>query len=123
MEIGKRLIEAKEQLAHGEWGTWLKDKVDFSTRTAQNFMKCATEFSNTQTLADLGQTKLFALLDLPLDDRDEFMSTPHEVNGEAKTVDEMTSRELQKAIKEKKELEKKTEQYIDDEEIAKRLSI
>lgn len=101
MEIGKRLIEAKEQLPHGEWGKWLKEKVEFSDRTARRFMQCSSEFSNSSTLRNLGQTKLFALLDVPLDDREEFMSTSHEVNGETKTVDEMTSRELQQAIKER----------------------
>lgn len=49
---------------------------------ARRFMKCATEFSNTQTLADLGQSKIFKLLDLPQEEREEFISTPHEVNGE-----------------------------------------
>lgn len=110
MEIGKRLIEAKAQLPHGTWGAWLKEKVDFTDRTARRFMKCASEFSNRTTLSDLGQSKLFALLDLPIEDREEFIDTPHEVNGELKTVEEMSARELQKAIKEKKEAEKKAQE-------------
>lgn len=125
MEIGKRLIEAKEQLPHGEWGTWLKEKVEFSQETARKFMKCASEFSNSNTYWNLGQSKIFALLDIPVEDREEFMAAPHEVNGETKTVDEMSARELQKAIKEKKEAEKQTEQYIEEnaklkEELAQR---
>lgn len=118
MEIGKRLIEAKEQLPHGTWGTWLKEKVEFSHATANKFMKVANEFSNSSTLRNLGQSKIFMLLDLQLDDRDEFMTTPHEVNGEVKTVDEMSARELQQAIKEKKEAEKQVEvlkQALEDE--------
>lgn len=94
IEIGKRLIKIKEKLPHGEWGNFLKEKVDFTERTAQRFMRVANEFSNPTTLSDLGQSKLFALLDLPSDEREEFISQPHEVNGQTKTIDEMTSREL-----------------------------
>lgn len=110
IEIGRRLIEAKKQLGHGEWGKWLKEKVDFRQETARKFMKCAEEFSNSQALGNLGQTKIFALLDIPIENREEFINSTHEVNGEQKTVDEMTTRELQKAIKErdqyKKEIDK-----------------
>lgn len=108
IEIGKRLIKVKESLPHGEWGKWLEEKVDFTDRTARRFMKVATEFGNRTTLSDLSSSKLFALLDLPTEEREEFVSKPHEVNGKTKTIDEMTSRELQKAIKEKKQLEEKT---------------
>lgn len=107
IEIGRRLIEAKEQVFHGEWEEWLETKVDFSKSTAKNFMRVAREFPNRQAIIDLGQTKIFKLLDLPQEERDEFISQPHEVNGQTKTVDEMTTRELQKAIKDKKELENK----------------
>lgn len=60
-----------------------------------NFMRVAKEFSNTSALKDLGSSKIFALLDIPSEEREEFVSTPHEVNGETKTVDEMTTRQLQ----------------------------
>jgi hypothetical protein len=92
-------------LPHGEWGKWLEDKVDFTDRTAQRFIRVSKEFSNMTSLSSLGSRKLFALLDVPSEEREEFISNPHEVNGEIKTVDEMTTRELQKTIKEKKELE------------------
>jgi len=64
-------------------------------------MRASNELSNSTAMLNLGQTKIFALLDLPQENRDEFISSPHEVNGQTKTVDEMTSRELQQAIKEK----------------------
>ncbi len=99
IEIGKRLISVKESLPHGEWGKWLKEKVDFTDRTAQRFIKVANECSNPTALSDLPKTKVFALLDLPLEEREEFVKN--------NPVDEMTTRELQEAIKEKKELEKK----------------
>ena len=34
IEIGRRLIEVKERLEHGEYLKWLKEKVDFTERTA-----------------------------------------------------------------------------------------
>lgn len=107
IEIGKRLIQVKESLPHGEWGNWLKEKADFTDRTAQRFMKAAREFSNSTSLSGLGSSKLFALLDLPQEERENFIEQPHEIEGKTKTVDEMTTRELQKVIKEKKELENK----------------
>lgn len=70
-------------------------------------MKVGSEFSNYQTLGNLTQSKIFALLDVSTEEREDFISQPHEVNGQTKTVDEMTSRELQKVIKEKKQLEEK----------------
>lgn len=108
IEIGRRLLQAKEMIPHGQWGRWLEEKVEFSHRTANNFMKAAEEYSNSQSLANLPPTKIFALLDLPAEDREQFVQQPHELpTGETKTVDDMTTRELQEAIKAQKEAEKK----------------
>lgn len=95
IEIGKRLIEAKEQLPHGEWAAWLADRVEFSERTAQEFMKIAREWSNPRTLADLGKSKALKLLLLPPAERDEFL--------EAHDVPNMSTRELEQAIRERDE--------------------
>ena len=103
LAIGDRLIEAKSMLSHGEWRTWLTERVDFSERTAQNFMRLAREWSNPQALADLGATKALTLLALPPEERDAFLSETHPVNGEEKAVVDMTSRELEKAIRERDE--------------------
>lgn len=95
IEIGKRLIEAKERLPHGEWAAWLADRVEFSERTAQEFMKIAREWSNPRTLADLGKSKALKLLLLPTAERDEFLET-HDVPN-------MSTRELEQAIRERDE--------------------
>ena len=34
IKLGNELNRAKEKVPHGEWGTWLRDKVNFSQRTA-----------------------------------------------------------------------------------------
>lgn len=108
--IGQRLIEAKALLSHGEWLPWLAEKVDFSERAANRFMRLAREWSNPTALSDLGATKALALLALPESEREEFLSETHQVNGEEKTVIDMTSRELEKAIKERDEARRAAEQ-------------
>lgn len=97
-EIGERLIKAKELIDHGNWEKWLEGKVDFSIRQAQKFMQVANEFSNTKAITHLNQTKIFTLLALPKEEIESFI--------EENPVEDMTTRELRQAIKEKKELEK-----------------
>ena len=103
IEIGKRLIDAKAQVGHGNWERWLGDNLELSTRRAQQFMKVAEEYGNANTYSFLTPSKAIALLDLPVSDREEFVANIHEVNGQQKTVDEMSTRELAEAIRAKKE--------------------
>ena len=107
IEIGKRLNQAKELVPHGEWGKWLEEKVDFSQEQARRFMKVALEFSNSTSLWNLPVTKIYALLDIPKDEREEFI--------QENNVNDMTTRELQKVIKEKKELERKIKELENQE--------
>lgn len=101
--IGQRLLEAKAMLPHGEWLPWLTEQVEFSERQAQRFMKLAQEWANPTALSDLGATKALALLALPPEERQKFLSENHIVDGEEKSVIDMTSRELEKAVKERDE--------------------
>lgn len=104
IEIGRRLHEAKEMLAHGEWGPWLRDEVSFSQSTANNFMRIFDEYgadqitldgavAKSQALGNLSYTKALKLLALPEEEREEFVET-HDVES-------MSSRELEKAIKDR----------------------
>ena len=102
IEIGKRLAEAKAQLKHGEWLPWLSEKVEFSETSAQNFMRVAREYGNTQLVGDLGVSKALALLALPASERENFASEKHLVNGEEKSVAEMSKRELEEAVRQQK---------------------
>lgn len=103
IEIGKRLIEAKSQLQHGEWGNWLAEKVYFSDRTANRFMQAAREFSNPSALSNLSQTKIFMLLDVPSEERETFV--------QEKDVANISTRQLESEIKvmkqEQEELQKR----------------
>ena len=58
IQIGYKLMEAKERLPRGEWGSWLENKVEFSQRTANQFMRIAKEFgSNSQAISNLNNPK------------------------------------------------------------------
>ena len=95
LQIGRCLIEAKELLSHGEWLPWLNERVELSERTAQKFMKLAREWSNPNTLADLGASKALMLLALPAEERDSF--------AEKHNVIDMSARQLEQAIREREE--------------------
>lgn len=98
-EIGKRLIEVKEQLPHGEWGKWLKENVEYSQSTANNLMQIHVEYSsNSQAFGNLSYSKAVALLGIDAEDREAFL--------QENDVDEISTRELQKIVKEKQKLEK-----------------
>lgn len=103
LTIGRCLTEAKQTIPHGEWLPWLNERVEFSERTARNFMRLSREWSNRQALADLGAAKALTLLALPAEERESFIAENHVVGGEEKTVIDMTSRELERAIRERKE--------------------
>lgn len=93
--IGNGLLKAKGKLNHGEWLDWLTENVGYSEKSAENYMRIARNYSNPQLVADLGMRKALSLLALPETDRAAFVT-------EANVVD-MTSRELEKAIRERAE--------------------
>ena len=95
LTIGRCLIEAKDMLSHGEWRSWLEERVEFSERSAQRFMRLAREWSNPTALSDLGATKALTLLALPPEEREQFM--------EENNVIDMSARQLEQAIKERDE--------------------
>jgi len=97
--IGQALNWAKEQLSHGEWGTWLRERVDFSPSTAQNFMRIAREVDESSSLARLPYTKVLALLELPADQRESF--------AQANDVEDKSAAEIRRLIHEKEEMERK----------------
>lgn len=110
LTIGRCLMEAKKVLPHGDWLPWLNEKVEFSESTAQRFMRLARDWSNPSALTDLGASKALALLALPSEEREKFMAEQHDVGGQEKAVVDMTSRELEKAIRERKEALESAEQ-------------
>lgn len=103
IEIGRRLCEAKAVLKHGQWGEWLRDEVNFSQSSAQNYMRIYERYGSDQlslfgeakseTLGNLPYTKALKLLAVPEDEMESFM--------EENPVEEMSTRELEQAIRER----------------------
>lgn len=109
IEIGKRLKDAKGLVGHGNWSKWLETEVNYSQRTASNLIKIFDEYgalsiedSNSKALANLNYTQAVAILRLDDDDRENFLL---EVD-----IDEMSTRELDTEIKDRKTLEKEINQ-------------
>lgn len=109
IEVGKRLIEAKKQVAHGEWADWLKNNVSFTQQTANKFMKCAEQFSNYASIRNLNPTQMIALLALPEGDTEAFME---QKKAEGNPVEDMTIKTLRQEIKEWKNKAEDNEQKI-----------
>jgi len=113
IEIGRRLAEAKAAVGHGNWTKWLKQSVDYSDRTAANLMRIFNEYgngqeklfgsSNQQAFAALNYTQAIALLGIhDEDERAEFV--------EKNDIDNMSTRELEKAVKERDQAKAEAEQ-------------
>jgi len=95
IEVGRLLEEAKSLVGHGEWGTYLERECQLSHRSANNCMKIYREWRdnpNSQALANMSYTNAVRLLSMPEEDREELMQE-HDVS-------QMSSRELDKVIKE-----------------------
>lgn len=101
-EMGRRLKEAKKQLPHGQWGQWLRENVDFSQKAAGRLIAIADAFPNWTALSNLNYTQIWMLATAPEEIREDILSLPQHVDGEVKQVEDMTSRELEQLIKEKK---------------------
>lgn len=102
IEIGRRLVEAKALVAHGGWGDWLQEHVDYSQSTANNLMKIYNEYdANSQALGNLTYTQAVTLLGVPAEEREAFV--------EENKVDQLSTRELQQAVKEKQQAIKEKE--------------
>ncbi|CAI3488673.1 hypothetical protein CIRMBP1229_02248 [Enterococcus cecorum] len=102
-EIGRRLNYVKEHdLAHGQFIEWV-NSIGFDRTEAYRFMKVANELPNVETLQHLGTTALYLITQIPEEERDKQHTTSE---GETKTVDEMTVRELQELKKQLKEKDK-----------------
>ena len=113
IEIGRRMCQAKEMLPHGEFLAWVKEETGYSQSTANNFMRLFQEYGaaqgclfgaevNSQTFGNLPYSKALALLAVPAEEREEFARENH--------VEDMSTRELKQAIKERDELRRQLDE-------------
>ncbi|NCC85359.1 MAG: DUF3102 domain-containing protein, partial [Clostridia bacterium] len=121
IEVGRRLVEAKDMLSHGEWGDWLRDKVSFSQRTAERCMTLYDAYGAEQigifgaeikstALTNLSFTNALLLVAVPEEEREEFAA---EVDAE-----HISSRELEQAIRERDEARKSLEDAYEERNAA-----
>lgn len=96
IEVGKRLIQAKNLVQHGQWQQWLQNNFQLSYRSAAKFMQCAEQFSNVPTSATLNVSQLTEMLSLP--DAEETEKFIAEKAAEGKKVAEMTIKQLRDEI-------------------------
>lgn len=106
IETGRRLEEAKAMLEHGQWGDWLR-KMGYSHSAANNLMRVFREYgasqqslfggeANSHALGNLSLTKAIRLLTLPDQEAREQFVAEHDVEN-------MSTRELEKALKDRAE--------------------
>lgn len=97
IEIGRRLVEAKAMIGHGNWGNYLKEQVNFSQSTANNMMRLYEEygtgqvsvFGNSQSIMNLDPTKALKLLAIPAEEREEFVAEHDVENKSVRELDEI----------------------------------
>lgn len=112
IQIGQRLQEAKAQIGHGGFDTWCKENLNYTRRTAENFMRIAREYGGENGL--LAKTKMsshfsisnaLSLLKVPEEDREKFVEE-HE-------VEDMTNKALEAEIRRLKEAKEASEADMD----------
>lgn len=102
LELGKRLIQIKENEPHGEFVEIVEQRLGIPSRTAQRFMAASVKFiapaAKAPALALLGKTKLFELLD-ETDEAIEALADGGTLAGlDLDDMQTMTSRELRAAL-------------------------
>ena len=121
IEIGRRLVELKAKVRHGEWGAYINQNFSYSRSTANNLMRTFEEYgapqqsmfgpeANSQALGNLSYTKAVQLLAIPAEEREAFVEENH--------VEDMSTRELDKAIRERNEARAAAERAAADQRAA-----
>ena len=125
-DAGRRLIEIKARIPHGQFEAWCADNLEFSKSKAEKMMKLAERvadenslFSKTETFTDIGISRVWALLAAP----EEVAAEVIETND----VESMTVRELKAElarVKEEKEAAERKAEMIDhnNDDIRKELA-
>lgn len=121
IEIGRRLVEAKDMLSHGEWLPWLERETQISDRSAARYMQIFREYgaaqqslfgpvANSPTLSNLSISNALRLLALPEEERESF--------AETNDVEHMSARDVEALVKERTaELEAEKQKLADAVEI------
>lgn len=115
-EIGKRLSQAKEQVGHGNWISWIDENLGYSRQTASSLIRVYESYPNGKTSLHLNFSKVLALTSIKDEEARQDFIEKHD-------VEDMTTRKLQAEIKKYKrsleDAENKLEEIVKekDEEI------
>lgn len=121
VQMGQRLAEAKELLKDSKaFEAWLTDEVQFKKSTAYNYIQIAEEYgadqvdlfgsTKSEAMGKLTYTQALALLAVPEEEREAFVIENH--------VEDMSTRELKKAIAERDAAIKAANEALEDLAIA-----
>ena len=121
IEIGRRLKEAKDLIPYGEWGKWLTESVSYTERTAQKLMLVFDAYGDkqpaalnaggqTQRLPNMTYSQALILLAVPVEEREQFIAEMD--------IENMSVRELQKAVKDRDQAFQEREQAFQDRDRA-----
>ncbi|MCG1024722.1 DUF3102 domain-containing protein [Dehalobacter sp.] len=122
IEIGRRLLEAKDLVKHGEWGKWLAESVSYSQKTAERLIKLYQEYgpnfsdgldtSKSTSMSNMTYTQALLLLGLPAEEREEFIEQ-NDVGG-------MTTKKLQQALQDRDKANQEKEQALQENQALKK---
>ncbi len=106
LELGKCLIQIKENEPHGTFTEIVTERLGIPERTARRFMSAAVKFlapgRKTATLAVLGKSKLFELMDESGEDLDALAEGGTVAGLELDEIQAMSARELRAALLEER---------------------
>lgn len=96
LEIGDRLLLAKELLDHGQFTKWLEENVSISERMARNYMRAARVFpeGKRKSISVLNSTQVLLLAELPEESRERFTK-----KADLDKLANMSVREMKATIK------------------------
>ena len=63
--VGKRLIQAKSLVQHGQWQQWLEQNFHLTVRTADRFIQVAERFGKLDINVQFSSTQMVTMLALP----------------------------------------------------------
>ena len=109
IEVGKRLIQAKALLPHGEWQNWLENNFQLTVRTARRFMQIADRFGKTVDGDRFQASQLTELLALPEDETEQFIEAKA---AQGTPVEDMTVKNLRAEIADWKRRDEENQQKI-----------
>lgn len=99
VHIGRKLVELKEIVGHGNWLPWCKENLGYSDRQARRYIEISenygsgnSAYSNWTTSSNLSISKAYSLLQLPEDEVESF--------AEEHDIQDMTVAQLEAEIKE-----------------------